>query len=190
MEQLVSEYGIPEFWRREPGFRTLVLFILEQQVSLASAQAAFVRLEEGMGGIDPEQLRQTPDAIFRQFGVSRQKSRYIRELSSAVLSGDLDLDTLPGSSDDKVRSDLTQVPGIGQWTAQVYLLSALGRPDIWPVGDRALQVATQEALALEHPPDQEELEQVGERWRPLRAVAARLLWHGYLGRRQRSNGPI
>jgi DNA-3-methyladenine glycosylase II len=121
--------------------------------------------------------------------VSRQKDRYLRALATAVTSGDLDLDSLARVSDDDARRDLLALPGIGPWTADVYLLACLGRPDLWPVGDRALQVATAEALLLDAVPDRTELELVGERWRPLRSAAARLLWHGYLARRGRAETP-
>lgn len=106
-----------------------------------------------------------------------------------MLDGSLDLDALEQVDDDEVRSRLTALPGIGRWTADVYLLACLCRPDLWPVGDRALQVAVAEALALEAVPTQPELEPIGDRWRPLRSTAARVLWHGYLGRRNRVETP-
>ena len=186
LARLVDTYGLPPFWSRPPGFRSLVLFILEQQVSLSSARATFARVEDGLGVISPERIAACPDEQLRTFGVTRQKTRYVRALAEAVQSGLVDLDALGSRSDHEVRSALTAVPGIGPWTAEVYLLSCLRRPDAWPTGDRALQTATAEALGLGSAPTAAELTLIGERWVPWRAVAARLLWHGYLSRRGRT----
>lgn len=187
---LVAAHGIPSLWLRPPGFASLVLFILEQQVSLASAAAAYRKVLERLGSMAPEALLETTPEDLRADGVSRQKDRYLRALASAVLAGELDLPALDALGDDEVRRALTALPGIGRWTADVYLLACLGRPDLWPVGDRALQVAAAEALHLDVVPDQAGLELLGERWRPHRSTAARLLWHGYLVRRGRSETPL
>lgn len=187
---LVDEHGIPPLWLRPPGFPSLVLFILEQQVSLASAAAAYRKVLDRLGAMAPEALLATTPEELRVDGVSRQKDRYLRALASAVLAGELDLPGLEALGDDDVRRALTALPGIGRWTADVYLLACLGRPDLWPVGDRALQVAAAEALRLDVVPDQGALELLGERWRPHRSTAARLLWHGYLVRRGRVETPV
>jgi DNA-3-methyladenine glycosylase II len=139
--------------------------------------------------MEPDRLLTTTPEQLRTDGVSRQKDRYLRALATAVTSGDLALDSLERLGDDEARRDLLELPGIGPWTADVYLLACLGRPDLWPVGDRALQVATAEALGLGAVPDRTQLEALGERWRPLRSSAARLLWHGYLARRGRAETP-
>lgn len=186
---LVGAHGTPPLWLRPPGFASLVLFILEQQVSLASAAAAYRKVLERVGAMAPEALLRTTPEELRVDGVSRQKDRYLRALASAVVTGELDLPGLADLPDDDVRRALIALPGIGRWTADVYLLACLGRPDLWPVGDRALQVAAAEALQLAEVPDQGELERLGERWRPHRSTAARLLWHGYLVRRGRSESP-
>jgi DNA-3-methyladenine glycosylase II len=186
---VVAEHGVPALWTRPEGFPTLVLLVLEQQVSLASAAAAYRRLDARLGGVRAEALlRATPEDL-RADGVSRQKDRYLRALATSVLDGALDLTALRGLGDDDVRASLTTVPGIGRWTADVYLLACLGRPDVWPVGDRALQVATAEALGLAEVPSAPALDEVGDRWRPQRSTAARLLWHGYLARRGRQGTP-
>jgi DNA-3-methyladenine glycosylase II len=189
LARLVDAFGTPVFWQRPAGFSSLVLFILEQQVSLASAAAAYRRLRSRLGQMTPERLLATTPEELRTDGVSRQKDRYLRELATAITSGKLDLSALSAMDDDNVRSQLTIIPGIGRWTADVYLLACLGRPDLWPVADRALQVATAEALTLPDVPSPSDLELVGERWRPHRSTAARLLWHGYLGRRGRVETP-
>jgi DNA-3-methyladenine glycosylase II len=189
LARLVADFGIPTYWQRPPGFPSLVLFILEQQVSLASAAAAYRRISQRLGQMVPELLLATTPEELRTDGVSRQKDRYLRELARALISEELDLDSLEAMSDDSVRSQLMRIPGIGRWTADVYLLACLGRPDLWPVADRALQVATAEALSLPTVPTAIELEELGERWRPHRSTAARVLWHGYLGRRGRVETP-
>lgn len=189
LARLVDEFGVPAFWQRPQGFPSLVLFILEQQVSLASAAAAYRRINARLGRMLPELVLTTTPEELRADGVSRQKDRYLRELASSVFSGELDLALMANLNDESVRSNLLRIPGIGRWTADVYLLACLGRPDLWPVSDRALQVATAEALALSSVPNPQELELIGERWRPHRSTAARLLWHGYLGRRGRVETP-
>ena len=183
---LVELHGTPTVWVRPPGFPALVLLVLEQQVSLASGAAAYRRVGARVGPMTPEGVLSTTAAQLREDGVSRQKDRYLRALADAVVSGALDLASLEAADDDTVRRHLTALPGIGQWTADSYLLACLGRPDVWPVGDRALQVAVGETLHLGSTPGPVDLERFGERWRPLRASAARLLWHGYLRRRGRT----
>ena len=185
LAHLVEQHGLPDLWLRPTGFPSLVLFILEQQVSLASAAAAYRKVLDRIGTMTPAALLASTPEELRLDGVSRQKDRYLRALATAVETGDLDVDGLALLGDDAVRRALTALPGIGRWTADVYLLACLGRPDLWPVGDRALQVAAAEALSLETVPDQAALELLGERWRPHRSTAARLLWHGYLLRRGR-----
>nr|WP_238338304.1 hypothetical protein [Pedococcus badiiscoriae] len=165
------------------------MFILEQQVSLASAAAAYRKVVERIGAMTPRALLASTPEELRVDGVSRQKDRYLRALAAAVTTGALDLDGLADLDDDAVRAALTSLPGIGRWTADVYLLACLGRPDLWPVGDRALQVAAAETLGLDEVPDQARLAELGERWRPHRSTAARLLWHGYLVRRGRVETP-
>ena len=177
---IISNFGSPPIWRRPRGFETLVLLILEQQVSLASAKAAFERLAAASGGLTPENLERLRDADFRGAGVSRQKTRYIRHLSACTRDGTLRIDRLSRLDDDAVRAHLTQVKGIGPWTAEVYLLMCLMRPDVWPVGDIALQAAAHEIKELDARPDPETLTALGEQWRPWRSVAARILWHHYL----------
>ena len=183
---IVDAFGPPAFWTRPPGFATLVLVILEQQVSLASAAAAYARLELRVGTVTPSSVFESTDEELRADGFSRQKAGYVRSLADAVLDGRLDLGALHSATDDTARRILVDQKGIGPWSADVYLLSCLRRPDIWPIGDRALQVAAQETFSLPTVPRPDELEDLGSRWRPHRSTAARLLWHGYLARRGRA----
>jgi DNA-3-methyladenine glycosylase II len=180
---IVARHGRPRFWRRPPGFATLALIVLEQQVSLASARATFGRLQARLGTVTPEGLLELDHAALRADGVSRQKARYCRALAGAVLGGSLPLDRLGQAPDDEARGHLEAVVGIGRWTADVYLLSALGRRDVWPVGDLALVRAVQRIKGLDDRPTADEMMTIGEDWRPWRAVAARLLWHEYLSGR-------
>lgn len=185
---VVAEHGDPAYWARPAGFPSLVLFVLEQQVSLASAAATYRTILRRIGTMAPQAVLTHPD--MRADGVSRQKERYLRALAEAVDRGTLDLEGLASAPDDEVRARLMALPGIGRWTADVYLLSCLGRPDLWPVGDRALQVAAAETLELADVPTPVTLTEIGERWRPRRSTAARILWHGYLRRRGRAETPL
>jgi DNA-3-methyladenine glycosylase II len=180
---IVERHGLPEFWAREPGLATLVLLILEQQVSLASARAAYDRMVARLGELTTEGILQSTDVELRADGFSRQKARYVRALAAALEDGSLDLDAVAALDDDEARVALVALPGIGAWTAEVYLLSALRRPDTWPVGDIALQEGARRARRLETRPTPDELAAIGEAWRPHRASAARLLWHLYLSER-------
>ena len=186
LARIVADYGPPPLWAREPGFPTLLRIILEQQVSLASAKAAFDRLlalasaSTPASPLTPERFLELDDATLKAAGFSRQKTRYGRELAAAVLSGRLALAGLHALDDDAVPAALTQVVGIGRWTADIYLLMALCRPDAWPAGDLALAIAARHALGLAATPSAAELAAIGEAWRPWRAVAARVLWHFYL----------
>ncbi len=183
---IVARHGPPPLWARSPGFPTVVHIILEQQVSLASAQAAFDRLAAAVDPLTPARFLALDDAALLAIGFSRQKARYGRALATAIVDGSLDLDGLARLDDDAVERALLAVPGVGPWTASVYLLMVLGRPDVWPVGDIALAQAVAEVKGLERRPDPLAMAELGEAWRPWRSVAARLFWHDYLSRRGRS----
>jgi len=179
LARLVQRNGTPPLWSREPGFAVLVQIILEQQVSLASARAVFARLNEVLPVLQPESFLALGEDLL-ELGFSRQKTRYCRELAQSLLSGDLDLQKLARLDDEGVRAELTNVKGIGRWTADIYLLMALNRPDVWPTGDLAIVKAVGHVKGMAVTPTPDELENIGEKWRPWRAVAARLLWQHYL----------
>lgn len=181
-----QHYGAPPLWAREPSFATLIHIILEQQVSLASAKAAFGKLSETVGEITPENILALSDEEMKAAYFSRQKAVYARELSTAVLEQDLKLEELHELSDEEVRARLTSVKGIGRWTSDIFLLMCLLRPDVMPVGDIALHQAWKDLKGLETRPTSAEFPSIAERWRPFRSVAARLLWHFYLSERGRS----
>lgn len=182
LARVVDSYGPPPLWAREPSFATLIHIILEQQVSLASANAAFTRLLDVATPLTPEHFLTLDDDVLRAVGFSRQKQRYGRHLAQCIVDGDLDLAILPELTDDEVRRTLMQVKGIGAWTANIYLMEVLLRPDIWPVGDLALAIAMQQVKGLATRPTPDELLVLAESWRPWRAVAARILWHNYLSK--------
>ena len=158
--------------------------VLEQQVSLASALAAFNRLRIAIGEVTPAAFLGLDDATLREIGFSRQKASYGRDLALAFIGG-FDLAALERLPDDEVRHELIELRGIGRWTADVYLTMCLLRPDVWPRGDLALATGAMELLELPARPTDDELHARAERWRPLRAVAARIVWNHYLGLRGR-----
>jgi DNA-3-methyladenine glycosylase II len=188
LARIVAEYGPPPMWAREPGFPTLLRTILEQQVSLASARAAYDKLVALAGALTPERFLELDDSELKAAGFSRQKARYGRELAAAIASRQLDLDGMHALDDEAARAALTRVKGIGVWTADIYLLLALRRPDIWPVGDLALARAVQRIVELPAVPAPDQMEAIGAIWRPWRAAAARLLWHYYLSNQPGTEG--
>ena len=190
LARVIQTYGAPPLWVREPGFPSLVYIILEQQVSLASARAAFQRLRAAASPLTPTRFLKLSDTQLKQIGFSRQKTLYTRLLAESLVKRHLDLNDLHDLSDDAARKFLIALKGIGGWTADIYLLSALRRPDIWPVGDLALAVAVQEVKRLRSRPSPARLEKLGQLWRPYRAVAARLFWHAYLSKRGQNSAAI
>ena len=181
---VVESFGPPPLFSRPRGFPTLVWIILEQQVSLASAAALFSRLKVAVAGeITPESvLALGLDGLLR-LGFTRQKARYVSGLAERIAGGRLDLAQTSALDDEAAGAALLEVPGIGPWTAGVYLLMALRRPDVWPPGDLALVRAVAAIDGRTGKTSNEDVAAVAERWRPWRAVAARILWHGYLGDR-------
>jgi DNA-3-methyladenine glycosylase II len=184
LARIVDRHGAPPLWARPSGFATLVRIVLEQQVSLASAAALFRRLERSLdGGVTPASVRDAGRPGLQAIGVTRQKARYVCELAERVSGGLLSLPTLARLPDDEVTARLTSVPGIGPWTASIYLLMALRRPDVWPSGDLALHKALARLDRRPDVPTSDEACLLARRWEPWRAVAARILWHGYLAER-------
>ncbi len=190
IRKIVSSYGFPPLWLREPGFASLMYTILEQQVSLASARATYLKLGEALNEFTPAGFLRLDDTELRAVGFSRQKTSYCRILAHLIIRNELDLDGLTGMPDDIVRDTLLEVKGIGNWTADIYLLHSLGRPDIWPTGDLALRIAVQEIMGLAERPTEEYLNSVGDSCRPWRSIAARVFWHSYLSRRNKTSGDI
>ncbi len=186
--RILEKHGPPPLWEREPGFITLIRIILEQQVSLASADAMFQRLKKNIDPLSPTTVITAGEAFLRSFGVTRQKAAYFLNIARAVQNGELNLDALDQESDDVAIEKLTSVKGIGPWTAKIYLLMALCRPDVWPVGDVALATAFKNLKGRSERPTQHELSEIAKAWSPYRATAARMLWHYYLSGVQDSGG--
>jgi DNA-3-methyladenine glycosylase II len=180
LARIHAELGPPPLWAREPGFATLVYVILEQQVSLASARAAYTKLEAAVHTVTPESFLSLEDGELKRIGFSGQKAGYARGLARSLLDRELDLAALHEMDNEAARSALISIRGIGPWTADIYLLMAMLRPDVWPGGDLALVAALQRLKGLSARPAASEMESIALPWKPWRAVAARLLWQYYL----------
>lgn len=184
LKQILQEYGLPPMWTRPARFSTLVLTILEQQVSLASAMAAYKKLREKIGLVTAPKLLRLSDEELRECYFSRQKILYSRLLAEAIVRRELVLAELPYCSDEEVHQRLTRYKGIGDWTADIYMIHALRRADRFPIGDIALVNSMRERLLLPASVGKEELLSLAEPWRPFRTIAAMILWHGYIQKRK------
>lgn len=181
--QIVNIYGLPQIIPSRPeGFETLVLLILEQQVSIDSAKATFLRIRNAVDSISPENLVGYSDEEFRSLGVSRQKANYIRCLSNAILSKEIVLEKLSEKSADEIRAELIKLKGIGNWTVDIYLMFCLKKEDVFPIGDVAVVNTMKELLDIH---DKSEMEMYAKNWVPYRTYATFLLWHHYLIKRGR-----
>lgn len=181
--QIVDTYGLPEIIPSRPeGFETLVLLILEQQVSIDSAKATFLRMRTAIINVIPQNLIDLSDDEYRVFGVSRQKAKYIRCLSEAVLSEEINLQNLASKSIDEIRSEMIKLKGIGNWTIDIYLMFCLKKEDVFPIGDVAVVNTMKELLNIH---TKEEMENYSQRWSPYKSYATFLLWHYYLMKRGR-----
>ena len=181
-DAIVKQFGVPKIPIREPGFATLVLLILEQQVSIDSAKAAFLKLQK-IVDLEPEALLRTDDESFRSCGISRQKTKYIRCLAEAIIDKSIDLESLGTKTADVVRAELIKIKGIGNWTIDVYLMFCLKSPDILPLGDIAVVNTIKELWQIE---SRVEMEIYTQKWVPHRSMATFLIWHYYLKKRKRT----
>ncbi len=175
----ITATGYPEPRLRDPGYATLLRTIVGQQVSVAAAASVWNKLEALLGtGCAPEKLIAQDFDALRACGLSRQKQGYARSLAELVITGALPLDALP-KDDEEAIIYLTQVKGIGRWSAEIYLLFAEGRPDIWPAGDLAVQEGVGRLLKMEARPSEKDIREIAELWRPHRGAAAIFTWHIY-----------
>ena len=186
LARIITNYGYPDPWQRKPGFATLIQIILEQQVSYASAKAAFKRLKGAVDDLNPESFLTLNDEQLKKIGFSRQKTRYGRILAQAILDRSLDLKGLEKLPDAEIRKQLTAIKGIGDWTVDIYLMMALQRQDVFPRKDLAVAIAVKEIKNLPIRPPAAQLETIAEAWKPYRAIATKILWHYYLNRKSRS----
>lgn len=180
LARLLMADGVPPLWERKPCFSTLVHIILEQQVSLASAKAMYRRLVANLDPFTPERFLEAGSSYLRSLGVTRQKAAYCINVAEAIIGDRLDLRALSNMDDLAAADTLTRINGIGPWTADIYLLMALRRPDVWPSGDIALINTVRKVKELPEYPSPSILSGIAETWRPFRSVAARMLWHHYL----------
>lgn len=180
LARVVERFGPPPMWGRPSGFATLTKIILEQQVSLASAHAVFGKLASAVPEVTPEYVSELSFEGLRALGFTRQKARYCEQLAKSILSGEVNLRRLNRMGDVDAHNALLEIKGIGPWTANIYLLMALRRPDIWPDGDLALAESARRIKKLPERPSYERLTRMAQKWRPWRSVAARILWHAYL----------
>lgn len=181
---ILDRHGPPPLWARPPGFATLIQIILEQQVSLSSAASMYKRLRSNVVPFRPRRFIELGEPLLKSLGVTRQKTSYCLHLAERVTVSGLNLSALARMSDDDVKTSLTQIKGIGPWSADIYLLMALRRPDIWPVSDLALATAVTKVKKLKKRPTIDQLLSMAESWRPYRSVAARMLWQFYLAERR------
>lgn len=181
--RVIAQYGYPPMWKRPNSFETLVHFILEQQVSLASARAALEKLRERIRLITPERLLQLNDAELRECYFSRQKIVYAKSLAKALVDKQIDLKEMETLSDALVREKLIALKGIGNWTIDVYLMFVLQHTDIFPIGDLAVRNAIITTKGLAKDISKEKIMQIAEFWKPYRTIAAMILWHFYLSTR-------
>lgn len=180
---IVEKYGMPIIPKRPQGFETLVLLILEQQVSIDSARATFLKLKAKEINFQPEFLLHISDEEFRNIGVSRQKTSYIKALSHSIIQKEIDIESLATKSAQQVREELIKIKGIGHWTIDVYLMFSLQSPDIIPLGDIAVVNTIKELLNIH---DKLEMENYVAKWSPYKSTATFLLWHYYLRKRNRT----
>jgi DNA-3-methyladenine glycosylase II len=183
--QWLPRIGKPAPRIRTQGFEGFLRAIVSQQVSIAAASGIWRRLEEGLGEVQPERLLEFDAEALRAFGLSRQKANYARGLAEAIVSGDLVFDTLHAAPDEEAIATITRIKGLGRWSAEIYLLFALQRTDIWPANDLALQEAMRVLKNLHARPDEKALRNLGEAWRPHRSAGALFLWHVYHHIKQR-----
>jgi DNA-3-methyladenine glycosylase II len=183
LHSVIRQYGHPPMWVRPATFQTLILFILEQQVSLASAYAAFRKLKERIGYVTPPKILSLSDAELRSCYFSRQKIVYARELANAIQSKQLRLNKFSIAHEDEIRLELKKIKGIGDWTVDVYLMHALQRSDLFPLGDIALVNSLKEVKQLHRHTTRENMLAIAEPWRPYRSVASMILWHAYIQKR-------
>lgn len=181
--QIIEMYGLPTVPSRPQGFSTLVLLILEQQVSIDSAKAAFAKLKSKTQHFLPQEFIDLTDEEFRAAGISRQKTTYIKGLALAIINKTIDLESLLSKSADEVREALIKLKGIGNWTIDIYLMFSLKSPDIIPIGDIAVVNTMKELWNFE---TQEQMLTHAKNWVPYRSFATYLLWHHYLRKRNRT----
>ncbi|RZJ28668.1 MAG: DNA-3-methyladenine glycosylase 2 family protein [Flavobacterium sp.] len=183
LKSVIDEYGLPKIQFREQGFAAMCHIILEQQVSIASARAAYQKLAAHLGDVTPEKLLLTSDEALRGCGISRQKILYLKDMASQIENGALDFKALEHLPEADIREKLLAIKGVGNWTVEIYLMFCLQSPDVIPFGDIAIRHAMKELYSCA---TVEEMEVISDSWKPLRTYASYILWHQYLSKRGRT----
>lgn len=181
-QQIFNLYGEPIISVRPEGFQSLCKLIIEQQVSLASAKACYLKLEKLVGEVTPEKLLTSSDEDLRANGISKQKTVYLKALSNAVINKEIDLNSFRSKNEEQIKSELISIKGIGNWTAEVYIMFCLQKQDVFPIGDIALQNTLKEFYPVS---TKDEMLILSENWKPLRSLATYFFWHYYLKKRNR-----
>ena len=181
-QQIFDLYGEPTISTRPQGFESLCKLIVEQQVSLAAAKGWYLKLENFLGIISPENITKISDEELRSNGISKQKTVYLKALSNAVLNGELQLETLSEKTEEQIKTTLTAIKGIGNWTAEVYMMFCLQKEDVFPIGDIALQNTLKELYSVS---SKEEMILLSKNWKPYTSLATYFFWHYYLKKRNR-----
>lgn len=183
LREIIRRCGYPPIWIRKQGFETLILTILEQQISLAAAYAAFKKLKAAIGTVTPAKIQAMTPEQLRECYFTRQKQVYAKELASAFSNKTLPWRKFPEMTDEEVRSHLIKIKGIGSWTVDVYLMHALRRTDLFPLGDVALVNSLKEVKNLPSHVSKADMQAIADPWRPHRTIAAFILWHAYLSKK-------
>jgi DNA-3-methyladenine glycosylase II len=183
LKKIIKEYGYPPMWTRPNTFQSLILTILEQQVSLASAYAAFKKLREKIGTVTPRKILALTDEELRSCYFSRQKIVYARELAKAIVSKEISLKKISLSDEEMIRVALKKIKGIGDWTVDIYLIQVLQHTNVFPLGDIALVNSIKHVKNLPHHTTKEELIEISKLWHPYKAIATMLFWHHYIKRK-------
>jgi DNA-3-methyladenine glycosylase II len=181
-QQIIDLYGEPHISTRPEGFESLCKLIIEQQVSLASAKACYLKMETFLGKVSPQNILNASDEDLRNNAISKQKVVYLKEFSKAIVNRSLQLETLSAKSEEQIKEELTAIKGIGNWTAEVYIMFCLQKEDVFPIGDIALQNTLKELFAVSA---KEEMILISENWKPYRSLATYFFWHYYLKKRNR-----
>ena len=183
LKAVIKQYGYPPMWGRIPSFATLIHIILEQQVSLASAKAAFLKLEGRIGHITPEKVLLLTDEEMKVCYFSRQKIIYARYLAKAIVHNEFSIEKIIALDDESLRTEMKKLKGIGDWTTDVFMMMALHRCDCFPTGDIALMKSIKEVKNIDSNTSKEEVLVIANKWKPYRTIAAFILWHAYIKKR-------
>jgi DNA-3-methyladenine glycosylase II len=182
LKDILIAFGHPIIQKRDEGFASMCHIILEQQVSIESAKACFVKIQNRLQEITPETIQNATDEDLRYCGVSRQKSSYLKDLASKVLSNQIDFETFPFKTEQEIRAELITIKGVGNWSIEVYLMFCLQSPDIVPLGDIAIKNTLKELYNCQ---TLEEMQAISENWKPYRTFASFTIWHYYLKKRNK-----